>query len=69
MKEIHAYKNDDGTYRVEVFGVTSSETMFGKSTIKETTEFRMEIPRALVNITSLPSSSEDEDKYFTITIE
>ena len=69
MKEIHAYQNDDGTYRVEVFGVKFIENILGKEIIKETTESKMEIPRAQISITGLPPSEEDEGKYFSITIE
>lgn len=69
MKEIHAYQNDDGTYRVEVLGVKFTEKMLGKSTIREITDSKIEIPRAKVSITSLPPSNEDQGKYFTIMIE
>lgn len=65
MKEIHAYQNDDGTYRVEVLGVKFNDTAL----CREITESKIEIPRAKVNITSLPPNDEDEGKHFTITIE
>lgn len=62
MKEIHAYQNDDGTYRVEVLGVQTLNE-------GETTEYKMEVPRAQISITGLPPGDEDEEKYFSITIE
>lgn len=68
MKEIHAYQNNDGTYRVEVFGIKFTEKMLGKERIREITESKMEIPRAQINIIGLPPSNKDEGKYFTITI-
>lgn len=69
MKEIHAYQNDDGTYRVEVLGVKFAEHTLGKAEIKTITESKLEIHRAKINITSLAPSDEDEGKYFTIMIE
>lgn len=69
MKEIHAYQNDDGTYRVEVLGVKFTEQTLGKGEIRTITESRVEVPRAQVNIIGLPPGEEDEGKYFTITIE
>ena len=69
MKEIHAYQNDDGTYRVEVFGVEFTEQTLDKGEIKTITESKIEIPRAQISITGLPPSDEDKGKYFTIMIE
>ena len=68
MKEIHAYLNDDGTYRVEVLKMELTEKMFNKNIIKETTNAKLEIPRALIDITTLSPSDEDKSS-FTITIE
>lgn len=68
MKEIHAYQNKDGTYRVEVLGIKFTEKMLDKERIREITESKMEIPRAQINIIGLPPGNEDEGKYFTITI-
>jgi hypothetical protein len=68
MKELHAYQNDDGTYRVEVYGVKFTEQTLGKGEIKTITESKMEVPRAQINIVGLPPSDEDEGKYFTIMI-
>lgn len=69
MKEIHAYQNDDGTYRVEIIGAKFVEKTLGKGTIRETTESKMEVPRAQINITALPPCDDDERKIFTLTIE
>lgn len=69
MKEVHAYQNDDGTYKVEILGVKFTEQTLGKAEIKTITESKIEIPRAQISITSLPPSDEDEGKYFTILIE
>ena len=68
MKEIHAYLNEDGTYRVEVLGVKFTKQTLGKCEVDTITESRMEIPRAQISITGLPPSDEDEGKYFTILI-
>lgn len=68
MKEIHAYQNEDGTYRVEILKMKLTEKMFNKNIIKETTEAKLEIPRALIDITTLSPSDEDKSS-FTITIE
>ena len=51
MKEIHAYQNDDGTYRVEILGVTVTEQTLLKGKIDTTTEHKMEVPRAKIDIT------------------
>ena len=69
MKEIHAYQNDDGTYRVEVIGTKFIEKTFGKDIIRESTESKMEVPRAQINITALLSCDDDERKFFTLKIE
>ena len=69
MKEIHAYKNDDGTYRVEVISVKFTEQKLGKGEINTITESKMEVPRAQINITALPPGDEDEKTMFTIMIE
>ena len=68
MKEIHAYQNDDGTYRVEVLGVLFTEQTLGKGEIKTITESKIEVPRAQVSITALLPGDKDKEKYFTIEI-
>lgn len=65
MKEIHAYQNDDGTYRVEILGTTYQTKMMGKHTVKETIETKTEIPRASIQI----DAYTNEDTYEIITIE
>ena len=68
MKEIHAYQNDDGTYRVEILGVELTEQMLGKGKVRTTTESRMEVPRANIDIHALPPDDTDEKCIFTITV-
>lgn len=66
MKEIHAYQNDDGTYRVEIIGTTHQTKTVGKHEIKEMIEAKTEIPRALLHIEAL--TSNDEGQLVTIMI-
>ena len=69
MKEIHAYQNDDGTYRVEIIGpVKTSRIQQGKGWVDNITQSTAEIPRAKINITALQSNDEDEKNIFTITV-
>lgn len=58
MKEIHAYKNEDGTYRIE--GV-SAMTDHG-----ELKDVIIQIPRADLNINVLKSDNSKE--LFTLTV-
>lgn len=69
MKEIHAYQNDDGTYRVEIFGVKFTEQTLGKGRVRTTIESRIEVPKATLSITALASYDKDEKNIFTITVE
>ena len=68
MKEIHAYQNDDGTYRVEVLGIQVVEKMLGKGVIRDTIESKIEMPRAQISIVNL-LPGDDEEEYFTLKIE
>lgn len=69
MKEIHAYKNDDGTYRVEIIGpVKSSRLQQGKGWVDEVTQSTTEIPRASIQITAYASYYSD-DVLCTITLD
>lgn len=67
MKEIHAYQNDDGTYRVEILGTTYQTKMMGKQTIKETIETKTKIPRASIQIDAY--MNEDTWEIFTFEVE
>ena len=67
MKEIHAYLNDDGTYRVEILGITHQTKLFNKHTMKETTETKMEIPRASIQIEAY--TNEDTYEIFTFEVD
>lgn len=61
MNEIHAYRNEDGTYNVKAFGTAVELSEDGKTKIEK--EFIQEIPRALVNIDVLDNST---NKLFTV---
>lgn len=67
MKEIHAYQNDDGTYRVEILGTTYQTKMMGKHTVKETIETKTKIPRASIQIDAY--TNEDIYEIFTFEVE
>ena len=67
MKEVHAYLNDDGTYRVEIIGTTYQTKMVGKQTMKETIETKTEIPRASIQINAY--TNEDTWEIMTIEVE
>ena len=67
MKEIHAYQNDDGTYRVEIIGTTYQTKMVGKQTIKETIETKTKIPRASIQIDAY--TNKDTWEIFTFEVE
>lgn len=61
MKEIHAYQNDDGTYRVEIIGsVKTSHLQQGRGWVDETTQSTAEIPRASIQITAYTSYDSDD---------
>lgn len=66
MKEIHAYLNDDGTYRVEILDTAHQTKTVGKHEIKETVEAKTEIPRACLHIEAL--TSNDEGQLVTIML-
>lgn len=58
MKEIHAYLNKDGTYRVDGVGYAMDSGALKDVAVR--------IPRAKINIEAMP---EEEDKYELFTIE
>ena len=58
MKEIHAYLNEDGTYRVEVVGCAMESG--------ELKEVVIQIPHASVTVDAL--TKEDTDELFSITV-
>ena len=69
MREIHAYQNDDGTYRVEIMGpVKSSRLQQGKGWVDNISQSTTEIPRAKISLTCLSPTSEDVAELFTIII-
>lgn len=52
MKEIHAYRNDDGTYRVEGIGLAMDNGVSKEVTIK--------IPRAKIDVEALAVEGSKE---------
>lgn len=68
MKEIHAYRNEDGTYRVECIGevVTEVKEFRGHKVAEETSQGIMEIPRAQMHIEALVA--DVEGKIMTVVI-
>ena len=59
MTEIHAYKNPDGTYRVEILDTKHIIKQVGKHKTKEITEYKAEIPRAIIDIAACQSNYID----------
>lgn len=62
MKEIHAYRNEDGTYRIECIGEVATEVkeFKGHPVLEETTQATMEIPRAQIHIEALVANNEGQ---------
>ena len=62
MKEIHAYRNEDGTYRVECIGEVATEVKeFKECPVEEkTTQAIIEIPRAQIHIEALVTNNEGQ---------
>lgn len=60
-QEIHAYLNDDGTYRIEMIGKVKYDTInIGGYLCGETVESRTEVPRALIHIDALASMDDNK---------
>ena len=66
-KEIHAYQNEDGTYRIEMLGDMEKSYMRGHEKIKEITESKVEIGRAAIKIIGY-SVALSEPTIFTLEI-
>lgn len=67
MKEIHAHRNEDGTYRVTCIDeVKETKDLQGHSVVKNTTQTTMEIPRAKLHIEALVAN--DEGQIMTVVI-
>lgn len=62
MKEIHAYRNEDGTYRVECIGevATKVKEFRGHKVAEETSQGIIEIPRAKIHIEALVANNEGQ---------
>lgn len=67
MKEIHAYLNEDGTYRVTCIDeIEETKEFQGHAVVKETTQATMEIQRAKLHIEALVAN--DEGQIMTVVI-
>lgn len=67
MKEIHAYQNDDGSFRVEIKETVCTTRLFGKHKIEDTTEKRAEIAKASIHIIPFMENN-DEALIFQIDL-
>ena len=67
MKEIHAYQNNDGSFRVEIMETVCTTRFFGKHEIKDTTEKRAEIAKASIHIAPFIENN-DEALMFQIDL-
>ena len=56
MRELHAYENEDGTFRAEIHD--KAEYLSTKGT-KEITDIIVEIPRAEIELTALESKVDE----------
>lgn len=57
FKEIHAYRNEDGTYRIEMRSdVTYGTTELWGCLVGETSQSITEVPRAQIHINALSSN-------------
>lgn len=67
MKEMHAYQNEDGTYRVEIYETAKDTRYMGKCKYEELIESKIEVSRAKLNIEILPLA-DGENKLITLTL-
>ena len=68
MDEIHAYRNDDGTYRVEITGKSISKKEVGHYSFEETYKTNIEVPRATVSIVALSRGVNGDDVLSKFTV-
>lgn len=59
IKEIHAFRNDDGTWRIEALSESVKFRKNGHVETKETTEGKIEIARAEIQIVAYPISCKE----------
>lgn len=60
MKEIHAYRNNDGTYYIEMISeVKYGTTEIGGLLLEEATEAKVTVSRARIHIDALAFADED----------
>ncbi len=67
MKEIHAYQNDDGTYRVEIVDIVKTTKVIGRKMFESTDQSKTDIPRAGIQIVAYKSEKPDGE-ILTITV-
>lgn len=67
MKEIHAYQNDDGTYRVEIVDIVKTTRTIGRKLFEYTDESKAEIPRAGIQIIAYKGGNPDGE-LLTFTV-
>lgn len=59
MKEIHAIQNEDGSFHVTITNKAKKKRLFGRfGKEEETIEGTMECERAIIEVTPLPSDTE-----------
>ena len=59
MKEIHAYRQNDGTYYIELIGETKYEKQLNGMFVDEIVQTKTIIPRAQIHIDALAFADED----------
>lgn len=64
-REIHAYENDDGTFRVKIFQSDTKTKEDNKAQIDTCQKSEIEIPRADINFICYDSNNIESD-IFTI---
>jgi len=68
MKEIHAYQNDDGTYRIEILDITKVTRTIGRKIFEDVKKCKTDIPRAGIHITAYKNKRSDGE-ILTVTVE
>lgn len=69
MHEVRAYKNEDGTFRVQVLGMVEVTRKIGEHEVKELREREAEVPRAALQIISFPQSTPLKYTAISFTVE
>ncbi len=67
MREIHAYQNNDGTYKVEIVDIVKTTRTIGRKFFESTDEGKINIPRAGIQIVAYKNERPDgETLTFTV---